>query len=498
METGRNYIHGAWTASASGGAFEKRNPANTDDLIGAFPRSTAKEVQAAVEAAREAFPAWRRLSRIRRGEYFDAFVQLVKRDHEAISRLVSRECGKAINEARADVTEGIHMAQYVFGAARMPFGDVVASEIPEKDSFMRRRPKGVVAVITPWNFPFAIPLWLLGPALVEGNTAVFKPSRETPLTGQRIVDLLAEAGLPSGVLNLVHGTGEEAGNPLIRHPEVDVVLFTGSYDVGSQIKAVCATDYRKMAACEMGGKNPLIVCEDANLDLAVNAAILSAFKTTGQRCTSASRLIVHERVLDEFERRFVETARRITVGDPLDEKIFMGPLISASAREKVERYNALSREEGAAILLEGKRPEGPAYAKGHFLAPHIYRMAHNPKSRVLREEVFGPHVALLPFRELEEAVAIANATEYGLAVSVMTEDYRKARYVREECDYGLGYVNLPTIGAEVHLPFGGVKRSGTGMPSASTLIDVVTHRTAWTINHAREIRMPQGLKTEIG
>lgn len=494
---GKNFIQGRWVDSYSGQLLESRNPADWDEVVGKAPRSNGVDVQQAVSAAREAFPAWRRLSRIKRAEYLDAFVQLVKRDYEDLSRLVSREAGKSINEARADVTEGIHMIQHEFGLGRMPFGEIVASEIEDKDSFIRRKPKGVIAAITPWNFPFAIPLWLIGPSLLEGNTVVFKPSEETPLIAERIVEYFERADLPPGVLNLVQGTGEEAGKPLVRHPDVDVVVFTGSYEVGSEIKEVCAKDYKKMAVCEMGGKNAVIIFDDADLKLAVNASILSAFKTTGQRCTSAGRLIVHEQIVDAFEREFVQLTKRLNIGDPLSEKTFMGPLINEAGRKKVESYNELAVKEGGKVLLEGGRPQGKAYEKGYFVNPFVYRMEYSSQSRVLREEVFGPHVAIIPFRTMEDAVRIYNDTPYGLSLAVITEDYRKARIIREECEYGLGYVNLPTIGAEVHLPFGGIKKSGTGIPSAAGLVEAVTHKTAWTINHAREIKMAQGLKTGI-
>lgn len=494
---GRNYTGGRWSGSASEQTFERRNPANVDEVIGIFPRSNADDVAAAVAAARQAYPAWRRMSRIRRGEILDTFVQLIKADSEELAILVSRESGKVINEARADIIEGIHMVQYEFGLARMPHGDVVASEVADKDSYIIRKPKGVVGVISPWNFPFAIPLWLIAPSLLEGNTVVFKPAEETPLIGQRIVEYFYRAGLPEGVLNLVHGYGEEAGWPLVTHPDVDVVLFTGSYEVGSKIKQAAAADPRKMAVCEMGGKNAIIVFDDADLDLAVNAAVLSAFKTTGQRCVSASRLIVHERVIDEFADRFVAMARRIRIGDPLDPSVFMGPLVNEAATRKVASYNDLARQEGAEVLLDGGRLDGDGYSRGYFFSPFIYRMAHRPEARVLHEEVFGPHVAIIPFQDIEEAIAIHNSTEYGLAMSVITEDYRKARYIQRECDYGVGYWNLPSIGAEVHLPFGGVKKSGTGIPSAAGIVEAVTHKTTWTVNHSREIVMAQGLSARI-
>ncbi|MFQ6110424.1 MAG: aldehyde dehydrogenase family protein [Nitrospinota bacterium] len=493
---GKNYIDGRWVDSLSGREFESRSPADIENLLGRFPRSDSRDVDAAVEAAARAYPSWREVSRIRRAEYFDSFVQLVKRDQEELARLVSLECGKALNEGRADVVEGIHMAQYVFGTSRMAHGYVLSSEIAEKDAFIKRKPKGEMAVITPFNFPFAIPLWLIGPSVVEGNTVVFKPAEETALVGHRLMEYFDRVGFPPGVINLVQGLGEEAGAPLVAHPEIDVVLFTGSYEVGSQIKRVCAEHSHKMAVCEMGGKNALLVLEDADLELAVRAGILSAFKTTGQRCVSAGRIIVDEKVFDEFARRLCAMAQRLRIGDPLDEGVFMGPLVSEAGMRKVEFYNELALEEGAEVLLEGGRLREPPHERGYFMSPFIYRMEPDGRKRVLMEEVFGPHVALIPVRGVEQAIEVYNATEYGLALAVITEDYRKARLIERRCEFGLGYLNLPTIGAEVHLPFGGVKKSGTGMPSAAALVDAVTHRVAWTVNHDREIKMAQGLSAE--
>lgn len=492
----RNYINGQFMESA-GETLEKRNPANLKEVVGTLPQSTEDDVNSAVRAAQDAFPAWRSLSRIRRGEYLDNLVQVLKREKEPVAQLVAREMGKSITEARAEVVEGIHMVQYVFGTVRMPFGDVVSSEIAEKDSFMRRKPKGVVAVITPWNFPFAIPFWLIAPSVAEGNTVVFKPSKETSCTAQKLAEYFQEVGFPPGVINIIYGSGERCGMPLVRHPDISVVLFTGSAEVGQQIRKVCAEFPDKMCACEMGGKNAIIILDDADMNLAVNASIISAYKTSGQRCTAASRLIVHQKVQKDFEKKFVELSKRIRIGDPLDPDVFTGPVISEAQLNKVLYYNQLAKDEGGHVLLDGGRLTGPEYDNGYFLSPFIYRMAHDPKSRVLTEEVFGPHVAIIPVEDLDEAIEVHNDTDYGLVCSVITEDYRKAREVRERCDYGLGYVNLPTIGAEVHLPFGGVKKSGTGLPSASALIDVVTHRTAWTVNHAREIKMAQGLRVDV-
>ncbi len=493
---GRNYINGEWVAGGNGKDFVSLNPSHCKQEIGRFPRSTAADVNAAIAAAKAAYPKWRAMSRIARGECFDRFAQITKAHLDELADLLAREAGKQINEARADVIEGIHMAQYVFGTTRMPHGDVLSSEIAEKELFVRRRPKGVVAVITPWNFPFAVPMWLLGPSLTEGNTAVFKPSEETPLVGQRMVELFAEAGFPPGVLNLVQGTGEEAGEPLVRHPDVKVILFTGSYDVGTRIKQIAAASPDKMAVCEMGSKSAVIVCDDARLDLAVNASILSAFKTAGQRCVSAGRIIVQESLLKKFADEFVRTARELTIGDPRDERTFMGPLINQAGVDKVLSYNRLAKEEGADVLLDGGRLDGEL-SEGHFLSPFVYVMPPRPGVRCIREEVFGPHVAIIPFKNLDHAIEIYNDTEYGLSCAVITEDYRKMREVRERCEFGMGYVNLPCIGAEVHLPFGGVKKSGVGLPSASALIDAVTHRYAWTVNYGTEIKMAQGMSAKV-
>ncbi len=492
---GRLFVGGEWHP-LTGGRFESHNPARLDEVVGVFPSATAAEAEAAVAAARKAFPDWRRTSRIRRAELFDNLAQLIKRDTEPLAELMARECGKVITECRAEVIEGLHMVQYVFGTGRMPIGEVLSSEIAEKDAFMRRKPWGVVAVITPWNFPFAVPLWMLGPSLLEGNTAVFKPSEDTPAVGQKIVELFQEAGFPAGVLNLVHGD-HVPGEALVRNPSVNVVLFTGSYDVGKRIQQLSADHFDRIVAAEMGSKAAVIVCADARLDLAVTSALISGFKTSGQRCVSAGRILVHEKLMDRFAEKFVAAARRLHIGNPLDPSHFTGPVIHRASVEKILSYNELARKEGAEVLLDGGPMTHGEHAKGCYLSPFIYRIPHRPDVRCIREEVFGPHVALIPFRDNEDAARIYNDTDYGLSLAVISEDYRAMRFFREECDYGMGYVNLPSIGAEVHLPFGGVKKSGNGHPSAAGLIESVTHKTSWTVNHGTEIKMAQGLSTEI-
>jgi aldehyde dehydrogenase (NAD+) len=306
------------------------------------------------------------------------------------------------------------------------------------------------------------------------------------------VELFVEAGFPAGTVNLVQGSGP-VGEALVKNPGVNVVCFTGSYAVGKRIQEISAALPERIVAAEMGGKNAVIVCEDARFDLAVNAGILSGFKTTGQRCVSASRIIVHESLMDRYAKAFVETAKRLRFGDPLDATNFAGPLVNRKGVEKVLSYNALAKTEGVKVLADGSELGG----KGCFLAPFIYQTATNPATRVIHEEVFGPHVALIPFRTDEDAARIYNDTEYGLSMAVITESYRRMRFFRDECEYGMGYVNLPSIGAEVHLPFGGVKKSGNGHPSAAGLVDAVTHKTAWTVNHGTDIKMAQGLTTAI-
>lgn len=492
---GRHFIAGEWR-EADGERFENTNPARYTEILGSYPRGRETDVDEAVAAARKAFVPWRRLSRIKRGEMFLRLAELIERDVDSLARVLASESGKVLDEARAEVVEGLHMVQYVFGTARQPTGQTIDSEIEAKDLYVRRKPRGVVAVVTPWNFPFAVPLWMLAPSLLEGNTTVFKPSEETPEIGQRLVELFVEAGFPSGTVNLVHGFGEEAGDALARHHDVDVVCFTGSYDVGSHIRQLAAECDHKTCACEMGSKSAVIVCEDASLELAVHAALLSAFKTSGQRCVSAGRLLVHRRAFDRFAAEFVARAAQLKFADPFAGGAFAGPLINQSSVRKVSSYNELALEEGAEVLLAGGRMTDAEHADGHFMSPFVYRQQYSPERRTIHEEVFGPHVALIPFDTDDEAIQIYNETPYGLSMAVITEDYRRWRLFRDECDYGMGYVNLPCIGAEVHLPFGGVKRSGNGQPSAAALVDAVTHRVAFTVNHERGITMAQGMSAQ--
>jgi aldehyde dehydrogenase (NAD+) len=492
----RNYINGEWHDGKA--QFESLNPADKRVVVGTAPLSGSSDVDQAVAAAKAAYPAWRDLSWVKRAELIDAFAQLLKRDISELSDLCTRECGKAINEGRADAVEALHMAQYIAGLGRLPIGSIISSEIAAKDAFILRKPKGVVACITPWNFPVAIPLWVVLPSLLAGNTVVFKPAEQTPICGHKLIELMHEAGFPAGVVNLLHGMGEEVGDPLVKHKDVAAVLFTGSRAVGKYIQQVAAGDAYKFAATEMGGKNATLVLEDADLEIAASACVLGAFKTSGQRCVSTSRIIVDRKIEKDFTQRFLEKAARLKIGDGIHEETFMGPLIEDSGLEKWKFHNQKAREEGAEVLVDGKVLTDGDLAHGNFVSPFIYRFEHyKPNTFCLREEAFSPHVAIIGISGMEEAVEVYNDTDYGLAMAVITEDYRKWRWVRDHAEFGLGYVNLPSIGAEVHLPFGGVKASGNGHPGAEGILDSVTHKVAFTVNHAHEIVMAQGLSTSV-
>jgi len=494
-----HYIGGEWT-TGDGPTFESENPA-TGEPLATFQRGTAADVDAALEAAESAFAAWRDKSYIDRAEHlWDIYHELRDR-HEELGEIVTKECGKEISEGKADVTEAWHMVEWAAGNARHPHGDVVPSEVAGKDSYMRRKPRGVVGCITPWNFPVAIPFWHMAIALVEGNTVVWKPAEQTPWCGQIVAEMFEDAGIPDGVFNMVQGFGD-AGAAITDDERVDTVLFTGSAEVGHEIADKVGGEPGKLAACEMGGKNGIVITEHADMDTAIHAAIMSSFKTTGQRCVSSERLIVHEDVYDEFKARFVDIAENVAVGDPLAEDTFMGPAIEADHVEKIRSYNDLAREEGANVLVDrfeledSEIPDG--HENGHWVGPFVYEIEYDPDLRCLNEECFGPHVALLEYSgDIERAVEMHNATPYGLAGAIISEDYRQLNYFRDHAEVGLAYANLPCIGAEVQLPFGGVKKSGNGYPSAREAIEAVTERTAWTMNNAEEIEMAQGLSADI-
>ncbi|ERG88434.1 MAG: NAD-dependent aldehyde dehydrogenase [halophilic archaeon J07HX5] len=494
------YIDGEWVAGQGTETFESVNPA-TGRPLATFERATEADVDQAVRAAESAAEEWRGYSYIDRAEVLWEVFRELRDRHTELGEIVTMESGKEISEGKADVTEAWHMVEWAAGNARHPHGDVVPSEIAAKDSYMRRKPRGVVGCVTPWNFPVAIPFWHMAVSLVEGNTVVWKPAEQTPWCGQIVAEMLADAGVPDGVFNLIQGFGD-AGSAIVGDERVDTVLFTGSAEVGHQIADQVAGDPGREVALEMGGKNAVVITEAADLDVALHSAVMSSFKTTGQRCVSSERLIVHTDVYDEFKREFVELAEQVAVGDPLEEDTFMGPVIDERQVEKFHRYNKLARTEGATVLVDradlppAQIPED--HEDGRWVGPFVYEIEYDPTLRCLREEVFGPHVALIEYEgSVDRAIEIHNNVSYGLAGSIISDDYRQLNRYRDHGEVGLAYANLPCIGAEVQLPFGGVKKSGKGAPSARTVIEAVTERTAWTVNNSTDIQLAQGLSADI-
>jgi aldehyde dehydrogenase (NAD+) len=486
----QNYIGGEWVSAASGQTFDDLNPADTGDLIGRFPRSDARDVARAVQAAQEGFARWRRVPAPRRAEVIRRAGDILRRRKDEIARLMTREMGKVLAEALGDVQEGIDTADYMAGEGRRLFGVQAPCELPQKFGVAVRVPVGVVAAITPWNFPLAIPTWKIFPALVCGNAVVFKPAEDTPLLATLLVEILLEAGLPGGVLNLVQGIGEEAGDALVRHPGVDLVSFTGSTAVGRQVATICAAEGKKVSL-EMGGKNGIIVMDDAALDLAVDGAVWGGFGTSGQRCTAASRVIVHEAVAGAFTERFVDRARRLRLGSGLEPTTDVGPVINARQLQRIHDYTQVGRSEGARVLTGGEPATEGALARGYFYRPTIFADVE-PKMRIAREEIFGPSVAVLRARSFDEAIEIANATSYGLSSAIYTRDIDRAFRAIEALAAGITYVNASTIGAEVQFPFGGVRSTGNGHREGGwTVLDIMTEWKTVYIDYSGRLQRAQ-------
>jgi acyl-CoA reductase-like NAD-dependent aldehyde dehydrogenase len=462
----KNYIHGEWQEARGGKTLENRNPANTDDLIGFFAASSEEDINLAVDSAAEAYKTWRLVPAPRRAEILFRAAEILVRRKDDFARDMTREMGKVLTETRGDVQEAIDMTYYMAGEGRRQFGQTTPSELPNKFAMTVRSPIGVAGLITPWNFPMAIPSWKITPALICGNTVVIKPAEDTPLSAYSFVQALDEAGLPRGVVNIVMGDGPSAGAPLVSHPDVSLVSFTGSSEVGRIVSQACAPSFKR-CTLEMGGKNIIIVMDDANLDLAVEGAVWGAFGTTGQRCTAASRFAVHKKLYGEFVDRFVERARALRVGDGLDSSTDMGPVINEAALNKVTEYVGIARNENAKLSCGGNRLSKGALAKGWFHEPTVFTDC-DPKMRISCEEVFGPVVAVIPFDTFGEALDIANSSTYGLSASIYTRDVNKAFKAMRELETGIVYVNAPTIGAETHLPFGGTKQTGNGHREAAT------------------------------
>jgi alpha-ketoglutaric semialdehyde dehydrogenase len=456
----KNYIDGAWVSARGGEALENRNPANQQDLIGMFPASTADDVRDAIHSAHAAFEKWRLVPAPKRAEILFRAAEILIERKEDYARDMTREMGKILPEARGDVQEAIDMTYLMAGEGRRQFGHVTPSELPSKFAMAVRAPVGVAGMITPWNFPMAIPSWKLMPALICGNTIVLKPAEDTPLSTYNLVQALEEAGLPPGVLNVIFGDGPQAGAPILDHPEVGLVSFTGSTEVGRVVSLACAPTFKK-CHLEMGGKNIIIVMDDANLELAVDGAVWGGFGTTGQRCTAASRVAVHKKVYRDFIEKFVTQVKSLKVGDGLDPATQMGPCINEQQLKTVIKYVDIGQSEGAKLATGGHRLETGPYARGWFHQPTVF-VDCDAKMRICQEEIFGPVVTVIPFGSLEEAIEIANGVNYGLSASIYTRDVNNAFRAQRDLETGIVYVNAPTIGAETHLPFGGTKNTGNG------------------------------------
>ncbi len=486
----KNYINGNWVEAKSGATLENRNPANRDDLIGLFPASGPGDVSEAVGAAKAASAQWRLVPAPKRGEILWRVGELLRRHKEEIARSMTREMGKILKETRGDVQEGIDTAFYAAGEGRRLVGATTPSELPDKFAMSVRSPIGVCGLITPWNFPMAIPTWKLFPALLCGNTVILKPAEDTPHTAVRLFEILAEAGLPAGVANLVIGSGEKAGSALVRHPDVRLISFTGSAAVGRDIAAACGLSLKRVSL-EMGGKNGQIVMEDADLNLALEGALWGAFGTTGQRCTATSRVILHREIKKKMTDMLVARAEKIKAGDGSDETVEMGPLINEAAREKVQRYVEIGKQEGARLLTGGTRYEGEGWGKGCFYRPTIFDRV-TPAMRIAQEEIFGPVLSIIEVKSFEEAIEVLNGTAYGLSSSIYTRDVGKAFRAIREVEAGITYINGPTIGAEVHLPFGGVKDTGNGHREAGTTVyDIFSEWKAVYVDYSGKLQKAQ-------
>jgi aldehyde dehydrogenase (NAD+) len=490
----RNYIDGRWVDATSGETFEDVDPA-TGEVIANVAKSRTEDVDKAVDAARRALDRWRLYPAPKRGEILYRAGEIMLRRKDELAREMTRDMGKVLAEARGDVQEGIDMTYYMAGEGRRQFGDVVPAELPNKWAMSIRHPVGVVAAVTPWNFPLAIPTWKIMPALVLGNTVVFKPASYTPLLAVRLVEILEEAGLPRGVLNLVLGPGGELGDHLVSHPGVDLVSFTGSSDTGSHISEIGGR-LLKRVSCELGGKNAVIVMEDADVDLSLDGIVWSAFGTSGQRCTAASRVITHRGVAKDLTDKLVGRAKKLRLGSGLEATTDVGPVVSSTQLERVHSYIPVAEKEGATVAAGGHIATEGALAKGFFHEPTVL-VDVKPNMRVAQEEIFGPVTAIIEVSNLEEAIKVLNSTKYGLSCSIYTRNVNNAFRFMRDAETGIVYVNAGTIGAEIQLPFGGMKATGNGHREAGrAALDVYSEWKSIYVDYSGKLQRAQMETTE--
>ncbi|MFN2493524.1 MAG: aldehyde dehydrogenase family protein [Pyrinomonadaceae bacterium] len=471
--TYRNFIDGHWVESSSSRTVSNINPANTDDVIGTVKQATRDEAKRAVESAADKFPSWRSTPAPSRGKIVARAARLLEENKEELAQILTREEGKTVAESRGELQRSINVAEFCAGESRRMNGETIQSELPSNFAYTIKQPLGVVACVTPWNFPVAIPVWKIAPALVAGNTVVFKPATLTPATAVRIVEIFAEAGLPPGVLNLVLGSGSEAGEEIINHPAVKAVSFTGSNEVGIRLYEQVSRRGAKVQ-CEMGGKNPVVILEDADLDLAVESTAQGAFGSTGQRCTATSRAVVVNDIADEFVDRIAKRAQSMRIGDGMDPGTEMGPSVDAGQFRTVLKYIDIAQEDGATLVCGGSPATGKGLEKGYFVKPTLFDHV-TPDMRIAREEVFGPVLSVLRVKNFDEAMQVANDTEFGLSSSIFTNDAARIFRFVDEIETGMTHINSPTIGGEAHIPFGGIKGTGIGdREQGSTALDFYT------------------------
>jgi len=481
----RNYIGGEWVSIRQGREIEVRNPADQDELVGKGVLASRREATAALEAASEALPAWSRLPGPKRGEVVERAADLLRAEQDEVARLLTREEGKTVAEAKGEIYRAYNVLNYTAGQSRRMGGITIPSELPKNFAYTMRQPLGVVALITPWNFPICIPAWKIAPALVAGNTVVFKPSSTTPLTAAKLVDIFERAGLPPGVLNLLVGSSSDIGDLITGDRRVRGISFTGSSENGTQIYATSAARGVK-AQCEMGGKNPVVVLEDADLDLAADGIVSGAFGSTGQRCTATSRAILHESIADDLLSRVTHRVSKWKLGSGLDPDVQMGPLVSAQQLKTVEQYVEAGKREGAKLVIGGKRPAG--LPRGFFMEPTIFDLV-KPEHRIAREEIFGPVLSVIRANNYEEAIEFANTSEYGLTSSIYTNDAGRIFDFCERIETGMVHVNSPTVGGEAQIPFGGMKSSGVGeREQGPSALDFYTDMKVVYIDHTGAAR----------
>ena len=488
-KTFQNYIGGEWVDATSDETFESTNPA-TGELIGVFPKSTVEDTDRAVEAAKAAYESWRLVPAPKRAEILFRVAQSFVEHKDELTELMVQEMGKVRAEAGGDVQEAIDMTYYMAGEGRRMFGQTTPSEMPDKFQMSVRLPVGVVGAITPWNFPIAIPSWKIAPALVCGDTVVFKPATDTPALAERFVEIFEESGLPPGVLNIVHGGGSVVGERLVKHPDVPLISLTGSREVGIKT-AENGAPFLKHIHLELGGKNAIIVMDDADVDLAVDGILWSAFGTSGQRCTAASRVIVGSKVYEPLQSKLVERAEQLKLGYGLEEDVDVGPVINRSALEKIHSYTEIGEGEGAKLLTGGEIATENGLDKGFFYRPTIFGDV-DPQMRIAQEEIFGPTTALIRATDIDEAIRAANSVEFGLSSSIFTRDVNKAFRAMRDLNTGITYINAGTTGAEVHLPFGGTKATGNGHREAGqAALDFYTEWKSIYVDYSGKLQRAQ-------